>query len=94
MKKNNLYCPDFNTFINFKSDDKIFPYRYIFLSDIEYCSFVRYLFVPVINGEIFGYPFSLSFDNYDDFYSLYYSGEFVVYAINYLDNFVLEVVSN
>ena len=91
--KKDKILKDFNYFINTEKDYFDSSYKYIDFFCLEYCSFVTYLFIPCINGEISGHSIVFDYDVFHGFPYIHELGEGVLYAINYLDNIVLEVVN-
>ena len=78
---------DFEIFLNPSHLYDIWDYDYISIDCCIYCSYVKYLYISTINGEINGNCFIM---NHIDRDILYYD-EFTIYCINCLDNLVLEV---
>lgn len=85
---------NFDLFINPHSisnlNDNISNYDFISIFCLEKCSYVIYLVIPVINGEINGDGFILK--DLSELMFHYTNNEVVIYAINYIDNISLKVV--
>lgn len=81
----NRYLNDFDMFTD--SNSNLSNYKYIKYSCLEYCSFVLYV--------VFDYAYSkpLIFSDYK-LIKKYIDNDQLVYAINYLDYYILEVVNN
>lgn len=77
---------NFDLFINWKSCE-VLDFYYISFDCLEYCSYVDYIYVPVINGEINDKPYYIEYNDLD---KIKYD-EVVIYAINHCDKICLEV---
>ena len=87
MKKN---CVSFDDFINPNGDLKRFKNKNLDINFLEYCSYVRYFILEHCNGEIFDNYFVIEYDK--EKLEYYYFSPYAIYAINYLDDIVCEVI--
>ena len=87
MKKN---CVSFDDFTNPDGDLKRFKNKNLDINFLEYCSYVKYFILEHCNGEIKNNYFVIDYDK--DKLIDFYFGSYVIFAINYLDNIVCEVI--
>lgn len=83
--KNNKVLKDFELFKNPDDNDITNDYDFISIKCLEECSYIHYIAIPVINGEINGKPKEIKLSDL-------YNEEYYIIAYNHLDNIALEVI--